>query len=80
MAVGTHSAELFSRLCLDIMSAQMQLRFAICDRLHENPPYGINAQFAQCAFLVPKVETKFFVISCLKMFLLNVGGGYGGQT
>ena len=36
-----------------------------CDRLHENPPYGINAQFAQCAFLVLKVETyqiSFFVI------------------
>ena len=28
----------------------------ICDRIWENPPYGICARFAQCAFLVPKVE------------------------
>ena len=27
-----------------------------CDRIWENPPYGIRAQFAQCAFLVAKVE------------------------
>ena len=29
----------------------------ICDRIWENPPYGINAQLAQCVFLLPKVET-----------------------
>ena len=29
---------------------------AICDRIWENPPYGIRAQFAQCAFLVAQVE------------------------
>ena len=28
----------------------------ICDRIWENPLYGINAQFAQCAFLVPLVR------------------------
>ena len=28
----------------------------VCDRIWENPPYGINAQFAQCAFLVPRVK------------------------
>ena len=27
-----------------------------CDRIWENPPYGIRARFAQCAFLVAKVE------------------------
>ena len=26
----------------------------ICDRLHENPPYGINALFVQCAFFSAK--------------------------
>ena len=38
----------------------------ICDRLRENPAYGINAQVAQCAFLVPRVKncpTSDFVIS-----------------
>ena len=38
----------------------------ICDRLRENPAYGINAQVAQCAFLVPRVkncQTSDFVIS-----------------
>ena len=29
---------------------------AICDRIWENPPYGIRARFAQCAFLVAQVE------------------------
>ena len=28
----------------------------ICDRLRENPAYGIRALFAQCAFSVPQVE------------------------
>ena len=28
----------------------------ICDRIWENPPYGIRARFAQCAFLVAQVE------------------------
>ena len=27
-----------------------------CDRLRENPAYGINAQVAQCTFLVPHVK------------------------
>ena len=27
-----------------------------CDRIWENPPYGIRARFAQCAFLVAPVE------------------------
>ena len=27
-----------------------------CDRIWENPPYGICARFAQCAFLVAQVE------------------------
>ena len=27
-----------------------------CDRIWENPPYGIRARFAQYAFLVAKVE------------------------
>ena len=37
-----------------------------CDRLRENPAYGINAQVAQCAFLVPRVkncQNSDFVIS-----------------
>ena len=28
----------------------------ICDRIWENPPYGIRARFAQCAFLVAQVQ------------------------
>ena len=28
----------------------------ICDRIWENPPYGIRARFALCAFLVAQVE------------------------
>ena len=28
----------------------------ICDRIWENPPYGICARFAQCAFLAAQVE------------------------
>ena len=28
----------------------------ICDRIWENPPYGIRAQFAQSAFLVAQAE------------------------
>ena len=28
---------------------------SICDRIWENPPYGIHARFAQCAFLVAQV-------------------------
>ena len=28
---------------------------AKCDRIWENPPYGIRARFAQCAFLVAQV-------------------------
>ena len=40
--------------------------FDICDRLWEHPAYGINAQVAQCAFLVAQVkncQTSDFVIS-----------------
>ena len=29
---------------------------AICDRIWENPPYGIPTRFVQCAFLVAQVE------------------------
>ena len=35
-----------------------------CDRIGENPLYGMNVQITQCMFLVPKVEnyqTLFFV-------------------
>ena len=42
------------------------VRMVICDRIWENPAYGINAQFAQCAFLVPLVknyESPDFAIS-----------------
>ena len=28
----------------------------ICDRIWENPPYGIHTRFAQCAFLVAQVQ------------------------
>ena len=28
----------------------------ICDRIWENPPYGIRARLAQCAFLLVQVE------------------------
>ena len=30
--------------------------FVICDRIWENPLYGIRARFAQCAFLVAQVQ------------------------
>ena len=33
-----------------------QISILICDRIWENPPYGIRTQFAQCAFLVALVE------------------------
>ena len=39
--------------------------YNICDRIWENPPYGIRARFAQCAFLVAQVlicESPDFVI------------------
>ena len=32
------------------------LHIIICDRIWENPPYGICARFVQCAFLVAKVK------------------------
>ena len=32
------------------------LNIYICDRIWENPPYGIRARLAQCAFLVAQVE------------------------
>ena len=38
----------------------------IYDQIWENPPYGINAQSAQCAFLVPQAkncQSPDFVIS-----------------
>ena len=37
----------------------------ICDRIWKNPPYGIRARFAQCAFLVAQVlicQSPGFVI------------------
>ena len=46
----------------------------ICDRIWENPPYGINAQFAQCAFLVPLVrncQSSDFVIYMSKNLSSN---------
>ena len=45
------------------------LKIDICDWIRENPPYGINVQFAQCAFLVPKVkicQSPDFVVSMSK--------------
>ena len=48
----------------------------------ENTPYGINAQLALCAFLVPEVQKiiklRFLLYSCLRTFLLSITGGYGG--
>ena len=61
--IFTMSAACFA--CTILLAYDVVLYRHICDRLHENPPYGINAQFTQCAFLVPKVETyqiSFFVI------------------
>ena len=46
----------------------------IGDRIWENPPYGINAQFAQCAFLVPLVrncQSSDFVIYMSKNLSSN---------
>ena len=43
--------------------------YIICERLWENPAYGIRVQFVQCAFLVPQVEnheSPDFVISMSK--------------
>ena len=62
---------------------------SICDRIWENPPYGINAQFAQCAFLVPLVrncQSSDFVIymsknlssSCYRR-LRRLGVTYQGE-
>ena len=36
----------------------------ICDRIWENPPYGIDAQLAQCAFVVPLVKVQIFISFC----------------
>ena len=46
----------------------------LCDRIWENSPYGINAQFAQCAFLVPRVkncQSSKFVIYMSKNLSYN---------
>ena len=51
----------------------------VCDRIWENPAYGINAQFTQCAFLVCQVKnygSPDFVISMSKN--LSVTIIYGG--
>ena len=51
-----------------------------CDRIWENPPYGINVQFAQCTFLVPRVkncQSSDFVIYMSKN-LSSVTVVYGG--
>ena len=48
--------------------------YSICDRIWENPPYGINAQFAQCAFLVLLVkncQSSDFVIYMSKNLSSN---------
>ena len=34
----------------------LRYNFSIFDQIWENPQYGINARFAQCAFLVPQVK------------------------
>ena len=36
-------------------SLELPINNYICDRIWENPPYGIRARFAQCAFLVAQV-------------------------
>jgi hypothetical protein len=51
----------------------------ICDRIWENPPYGIRARFAQSVFLVAQVEncpsTPFII--CISL-ILTVPVIYGG--
>ena len=37
------------------LSSSMLVSY-ICDRIWENPPYGICVRFAQCLFLVAQVE------------------------
>ena len=41
-------------LTLALLSQETTM-VSICDRIWENPPYGIRARFAQCAFLVAQV-------------------------
>ena len=48
------------------------LNIRLCDRLQENPAYGIYTQLAQCAFLKSQVsicQTLAFVYSYSETFL-----------
>ena len=61
-----HQSDIIShkKEVINIMPGQCNT--IICDRIWENPAYGINAQFTQCTFLVPQVkndESPDFVIS-----------------
>ena len=52
-SVGIHTKHFL------LMSTQTLVNVAfytICDRIWENPPYGIRTQFAQCASLVAQVK------------------------
>ena len=51
-------------------------KLIICDRIWENPPYGIQARFAQCVFLVAQVE--ICQSSDFTTLLLTVAVFYGG--
>ena len=53
-----------------------------CDRIRENPPYGIRARFAQCTFLVAQVEIcrspDFVIYMSNNPSSLTVAIFYGG--
>ena len=43
------------RGCSNVIGG-VHVQMYMCDRLRENPAYGIRTLFAQCAFLVARVE------------------------
>ena len=46
-----------ARIIADLILAVLYgIAIHICDRIWENPPYGIRARFAQCASIVAQVE------------------------
>ena len=46
----------FNSLLTEMITPQTYKNIYMCDRIWENPPYGIRTRFAQCAFLVAQVE------------------------
>ena len=50
------ASSIFEDISLRVTPGCLATKPSICDRIWENPPYGIRTPFAQCAFLVAQVE------------------------